>query len=407
MRLHPLRLFQRFQLSEKGNVAVIFGLSAMALLGLTGGALDYYSAVSLKGKMQDAMDASVLAGLRYAEAERQDEAAKVFHSNLPENVSGIIPVYTPTPDENSLTGRASFASPTTLLNLLGIRDIPLSVTATARGTPVKDNSHPCVYVLNPNGQNSLTLNSGPNIDAPECSFQVHSTANPAITLNQGLNVNINKLCVAGGHILDNNRNFKPLELNCPVESDPYGPHLPEVKTTGGCTSQNIDGASATLTPGTYCNVNFNGQPKITLEPGLYIIDGSWNVNGGSWTGKDVTFYFPNKNALIQFNSSVNVNLSAPESGPYKGVLMFEKPGLGISNFIFNDSPSTRLEGLIWLPSRNITFNGGSSLTSHNFTLVSWTLMLNQTRWNLSPYTKLDPKPQTANGSGLTNIRLTR
>lgn len=406
MRLRLPRIIQRFKTSDKGNVAVVFGLSAMALLGLTGGALDYYSAVNLKSKLQDAMDASVLSGLRHPEANRNTEATRVFHNNLPDNLSSITPSYIP--GENSLTGNASFASPTTILNLLGITSIPLSVTATAQGTPVKGKTAgPCVYVLDPSGSQTLRVNSGPDIVAPECELHVRSTAREAAVFNSGIKLDFKKICVASSTVLDNHRGLKNVELKCDAHPDPYAGKLPSVNA-GSCqhSNLNINGGNQTLNPGTYCGwTNFNGGPNIKLNPGLYVIqNGGWNVNGGNWTGDGVTFYFADQ-SKIQFNSDVALNLKAPSSGTYKDILIFEKPGLGISDFILNDARSNEMNGLIWLPSRRVTYNSKSQMSSHHMTLVSWQLTLNQTKWRLDP--EASGQVEASAGSSLTNIRLTR
>ena len=57
--------------------------------------------------------------------------------------------------------------------------------------------------------------------------------------------------------------------------------------------------------------------------------GSWVVDGGSMTGSGVTFYFADT-SLIQFNGGMTLTLSAPTTGTYAGILMYEKDGLSKS-----------------------------------------------------------------------------
>jgi hypothetical protein len=52
--------------------------------------------------------------------------------------------------------------------------------------------------------------------------------------------------------------------------------------------------------------------------------------------------------------------------------------------VFNDAKDMQLKGLIYLPSRDVTFNAGSKVTSKSFTLVINTLILDQTQWKLKP-----------------------
>jgi len=97
----------------------------------------------------------------------------------------------------------------------------------------------------------------------------------------------------------------------------------------------------------------------------------------------VTFYFADS-SNIQFNSGMNMNLSAPATGTYAGILFYEKDGLSDSNFVFNDRVSETLSGLIYLPSRNITFNSTSNMTTPQITLIANSAIFDTLNWTLSP-----------------------
>jgi len=55
-------LWNRFQSHKGGNVAIIFGLSALFLVAVTGGAIDFSRINDARNKMQDAADIAVLRG---------------------------------------------------------------------------------------------------------------------------------------------------------------------------------------------------------------------------------------------------------------------------------------------------------------------------------------------------------
>jgi Flp pilus assembly protein TadG len=55
-------LWNRFQSHQGGNVAIIFGLSAVFLVAITGGAIDFARINDARNKMQDAADIAVLRG---------------------------------------------------------------------------------------------------------------------------------------------------------------------------------------------------------------------------------------------------------------------------------------------------------------------------------------------------------
>jgi hypothetical protein len=85
----------------------------------------------------------------------------------------------------------------------------------------------------------------------------------------------------------------------------------------------------------------------------------------------VTLYFATSSSYVQFNSGVTVSLTAPTSGAYANVLMFEPDGLSTSGFAIGWGLEFghALQGLVYLPSRNITFNSTYIGTADAFTLV--------------------------------------
>jgi hypothetical protein len=130
--------------------------------------------------------------------------------------------------------------------------------------------------------------------------------------------------------------------------------------------------------------------------------GGWTVDGGSWTGTGVTFYFADS-SNIQYNSGMRMTLSAPTSGTYAGILFYEADGLSTSNFVFDDSVSENLSGFIYLPSRNITFNSTSNEITTNIGVIANTAIFDGVNWSLTPSTLW---PITS-GSGSTEPHLTQ
>ncbi len=85
MNRHFHRLIKRLSRDEDGAVAIIFGLSLIPLMALTGVAVDYSRASQLRSKMATAADAAVLSAVRIGNAtlaERRTIADAVFAANL-------------------------------------------------------------------------------------------------------------------------------------------------------------------------------------------------------------------------------------------------------------------------------------------------------------------------------------
>ena len=198
-----------------------------------------------------------------------------------------------------------------------------------------------------------------------------------------------------------------LKPNCAVPADPFAASLPAVALSACITGYSrTPSSSFTLSPGVYCNsINFNspngGSATVTLNPGLYILKGnSWNINAGwSVVGDGVTFYFADSNSAIQWNSGVATSLIAPSSGTYANILMFESPGITtISNLAMNGSAGHYFQGLIHLPSRNLTLNAFSGVNTDQLNLVVNSLTLNSgLTWAFQPSSYQVP------GGGATTV----
>ena len=218
-----------------------------------------------------------------------------------------------------------------------------------------------------------------------------STASPAAIFNSGATLTVQKTCVAGS-ATNNGATVGGLTTGCTTHANPYKNALTD-PTVGTCT---VNGANysgtVNLSPGTYCgSFNFNGSGTVNLASGLYIFKNTtWNINSG-WTitGTGVTFYFTSSSSYVQFNSGVTVSLSAPTTGTYANLLMYEPDGLSTSSFAIDGTSSSghALQGLVYLPSRNITFNSTYSGSADAFTLVVNQLIFDSNSpksWSITP-----------------------
>lgn len=379
----------RFARKDDGAVAVLIAFLFVIVVMGAGVAIDYSRAVHAKTKMQAALDSAVLAGARAAEGEQVGTAEKMFNANFDQHGAKKVSTSFSPRGEGVFTGTAKGEVNTTLAGILGVKKINIDALSTAKGVGMGQTEDGvfCILALDKTASQALLVNSGASVTAPNCEIHVESTGNPAAIFNAGARIDSPRICIEGTQVIINGGNRpKNLELGCTVDDDPYKGKLEEPRASKcDYSNKNYNGGDVTLNPGVYCGwVNFNSTTNVNFTPGLYVIkDGGWNVNGGTWKGDGVTFYFADQ-SKIQFNSAVAADISAPRSGTYKDVVMFEKGGLSRSQFIFNDAKNMDLRGLIYLPSRDTTFNGGSRLTNKRMTLIVNTLILNQTQWDLTP-----------------------
>jgi Flp pilus assembly protein TadG len=409
-RFRDLRnLLTKFCRANDGNLAVIFAVAAIPIIGAIGTAVDLSKANDVKSRLQNALDAAVLAGVTQAFAQQVSTATAVFSGDY---VTKYGATATPSFTQNAngtLSGTVSTTVNMSFLTVLGMSSVPATVASTA--TPgAQATSKVCILLVNQLDDQALLVNSGAVLNASSCEIHVASTQNPAAIFNATLNVK--RICVKGSTVIKNGGVTPAVETSCSTISDPFAGKLPTV-STNSCSSIpsannnlnynsnsgaavlgsgvygaiNFNNTSATLNPGVFCgSINFNGVTNgtVTLNPGFYEIHDTWNVNSG-WTvnGSGVTLYFVDQNAMVHFNSTTSATLSAPMTGTYANILIYEPGGLSTS-YPTIDSSTLNLTGLIYLPSRNLTANSTSNLSSTGLTMVLSTLTLNTTNWTIAP-----------------------
>lgn len=400
---------RNFLRQRDGAVAVLFSIVALPMLMIAGAAIDYTRMTTSLAVLQQAADSAAIAGMSTAAATRNAVATATLNGALGAAPLTNLTLTFATNADGSFTAKAS-ARVRLLVSVLGQPSGNISVASTAASvtsTTSTTNNKVCILVLDPSASPGLLVNSGVTLNSTNCEIDVASTGSPAATFNSGDVFNVAKICVKGANTIQNGGSISALSTGCATASDPFAGTLPSI-TVGACTvsNQNYSGAN-TLSPGVYCgNFNFNGTGALTLNPGLYVFNNAhWNLNSG-WTinGTGVTFYFADSNSYIQINGGASMNASAPTSGTYANILMFEPTGLSASSYTINGSNGHQLNGLIYQPSRNITFNSQSNLTAENFTLVVKTLILDTLTWNFGA----SPKSVSSAGTTTTTaVRLTK
>ena len=386
------RWISPFIRDDRGNFAVVTAVLLIPVMTAAGGIVDIVTAYDNQGLLQIASDSAALAASVVEISERETVAEAMFRSNidarLPQAQATLV-----TNSDGSVTVTAKYQAPTFFLAIIGMHELTVSVSARARAlstsdttqtqtttTTVEKHASVCMLATTANWGNALLVNSPANVDGGDCEVHVRSSANDAFMFNSSTTFNAAKFCIKGTATVRGSTNGT-IETACNAADDTIGSLLP-TPPSSGCTFNNYTppvSSSLVLVPGTYCGwTNFNGSPNITLTSGLYVIrDGGWNLNDGtSLTGSGVSFYLDGSYATVQMNGKISWDVTAPSSGTYKGILYFQKPTLGASNFIFNGQNGQRLEGLIYLPTQNIQFKSKSKLgTTDKITVVANTIMI--------------------------------
>jgi hypothetical protein len=133
--------------------------------------------------------------------------------------------------------------------------------------------------------------------------------------------------------------------------------------------------------GTVC---FNGslsvqQGTLNLDAGTYIFTGCGGNGGlsasgnGNISGTGVTLYFTG-NCGVSFTGNGNISLTAPSSGTYNGVLMYQDASDSSTDYLTGGS-SQILNGVVYFPDALLHYTGGSSSngSSQSLSIVAYNL----------------------------------
>ena len=293
--------------------------------------------------------------------------------------------------------------------LAGLNSVTIANRAVAKVVPLDS---PCSYVLNPTAPKALSITGSATLSSPGCSICVDSTASDSIYM-QGANnavLTADTIITAGGIATTGQPTFNlnyPAQVGAPPCADPYASTLTHSFLTSGmpttpCLPLPPDLTNNVITVSINCSiagtlaqapkkggtVNMLGNTQITggwdiknetvnLTPGTYWITGG-NLALDSNSTLECTACVPGSlgvtiilttdgtqqvgNVTQAANATVD-SLNAPGSGTFQNLLLIQDSnGLPAGtaptgSTTFRGTPGQTLDGLVYFPDTNLTFQG--------------------------------------------------
>ncbi len=126
-------------------------------------------------------------------------------------------------------------------------------------------------------------------------------------------------------------------------------------STSSCQSLKAN-ENPTIGPGCYNNLTLGGCGTVTLQPGVYVLNGTSDFSGSSFVGTGVTFYVTANGTAPDFSASQSATISPPTTGNYASVLYYQvAANTSTPNFA---GSSVHWKGLVYAPAaNNVNFNG--------------------------------------------------
>lgn len=262
--------------------------------------------------------------------------------------------------------------------LLPDQIITIAVSATAGVVPGTGNY--CMLALDESIDHAVEF-AGNSVGSISCGVAAKSNSDSALFVQSTLDTN--QVSVAGDIEV---QGVGTLNVDEPPILDAYlvDPYedLEVPVAPAGCDYNNKvvnNQSDVVLLPGRYCNgLRLTNASNLTFAPGVYIIDSGefQSTLNSTATGIGVTFILTetaassgSDYASLQFTGNTAMNLTAPDSGPYSGILFYQDrdaPSFQGANLIEDSvggNTALNFSGAMYFPSQELKFDGHAVLQS--------------------------------------------
>jgi len=244
-----------------------------------------------------------------------------------------------------------------------------------------------MYTLDPTATSEFWVTGSAGINMPGCALYDDSSSSTALKVNGTLMAAW--IGVVGSYTLGGTGTVTPTPTTgiAPI-ADPLA-WLPEPTVSGNCnTSIKITGGTHTVSPGCYSDLAISGSStNVLMSPGTYVINGNANTSGsGTITGSGITL-FVTGGGTASISGSGSLSLSAPLTGTYNGVLLFQSRSDNNAVSVSGSSGNS-LKGIIYCSKAPLNFTGSSGEIIYT-DLIAATVKASGT-FNLYSYATINP-----------------
>jgi hypothetical protein len=254
----------------------------------------------------------------------------------------------------------------------------MPVQAEATAALVFSGQH-CVISLENTAVTGIHF-SGSTVVNLGCGVSSNSTSSQAVLADGSSRVTATPVAAVGGipqssSYVGTTQFFPKTE----AQKDPFAA-LPDPQLPSNCQPElNVQPTQTrTISPGCWRGMFIQGT--LNLNPGTYFIDGGTLRFGATAVvnGTGVTFVLSSSNATsnpasiatMDMHGGAILNLAAPDTGTYKGVLMYMDRRAPLNTTVINGNSASRFQGAFYFPSQQVTFSGNSGMQTRCIQFVA-------------------------------------
>jgi Flp pilus assembly protein TadG len=406
LKIFALTRLRAFARDESGASVVIIGLTLPAIIGAMALAAELSYWQQHHRALQNAADAAAIAAATNNGSSYDREAKAVAALYGFQDGTGNVHVTVasaasaPGCSANCYTVTVSDAVPLYLSSIVGYQgnttignQRATTLTASSVATVQQAYSY-CVLALASSGSQGITSNGAPKADLQGCNTMSNTSATC-----HGHNLNAN---VGDAHGTDDGCGVQQ-NSNAPTVTDPYAgvasnipadscdgnyPQEPAKKKDPALPAENQWSGSMNLGVGTVvvCGDQQLVDNAVLNNTVVVIENGQLDTNGYTLQGSGLTIVFSgSNNASYQHipTGGGTFDISAPTSGAWSGVAIYQDPNLttNVDISAAGNSPTWDITGLVYLPHSSVTFSGAVNKSSHGtncFVMVVDNITINGT-----------------------------
>lgn len=368
--------------TEKGQALILIVLAIVGMLGLTAAAVDGGMAYSERRQAQNAADSAALgAALSKIRGGswQADGFARATSNGFDDNgTTNNVEVNNPPAagcngQAGPYAGNAEYvqvvirASTQTYFGpVIGITEVNNCVEAIARAKPATIQPMAfgnAIVALKPTGTSTHWMHGGPSVTTIGGGIFVNSSSNCGFTSNGTPDLTTPNITMVAA------QSCPPLAGAGVSYNAPQIPYPPNNLPNPVCSGAAVKTGN-TLSPGTW-NGSFPPGGVTHLNPGMYCVNGTFALNGNdTLTGSEVVIVMNSGN--IRWNGNGALNLSAPTSGPFKGLLIYF-PMSNNSEIRINGTNDQSWVGTILAPASPIVMLGTADSDAFHSQIIGYTV----------------------------------
>jgi len=397
---------------KRGNALVIIGAAMPLIIGSAGLASDTIQWALWKRQLQRAADSGAMAGV-YAIVESAGARTNVATAVDRDLTHNNHVAYTYSKVVGAPTSGTYASDPyavqvtLTVQKSLGFSGMFLnytpSITASGTATIVPSGNY-CVISLENTSATGITATGNADVDMG-CGMITNSTSLTAAVATGSSEVNASPIAAVGGiPASDNwgaNTVLQPFTL---AQEDPFASvNPPSTFPSSNCPNLNVvSNQSRTaaeiaaqanvsgLAANTYCfgNMTLNGNVTLPANSTIILDGGSLSIGAqANVSCSGCTFVLTSRDAAsnpgtignVNMNGGATLNLTAPGTGTYAGILIYQdRRAVNGTNAnqqsTLNGNSSSFFQGAFYFPNQQVTFNGTAGMSTDCMKLVARTVL---------------------------------